>query len=258
MYLVLGTHSPDYLKSRGLGIEVMSEFIDGESPRYREYAPYIKGIHLPYSNINIAAFDKDEREHSIAVLEENIEQTCRMNIPQMVIHSSSFETRDGKCVGEYTIMIESFRKIADFAAARKVVLCLENMVLREPWKRRMYCDSAREWYQVREDIGRDNVMLTLDTSHAASSVTLFQTAAERFSALYDFLAHPEYIIHLHWSDARLTANSARYMDMHLLPGQGDLPRDFQRQLKHLDAVITLEQGATDGQRDAALDFIARL
>ena len=51
---------------------------------------------------------------------------------------------------------------------------------------------------------------------------------------------------------------ALFTDMHLVPGKGDLPREFHRRIKSLDCFKLLEQNSTDAEVGEGLDFIASL
>lgn len=257
MILVKPIHSPAFLWSHELGVEVQLGR-DDVKPGWEAYVPYVRGVHLPYSGLNVAAFDREEREESVRQLEAAIAAACQYPVDRMVVHTAGFETRNGIAVGSYDLMITSFQRLAAFAAGREVMLCIENQVLRAPEKRRIYGDNAAEWRRILRDIDRSNVLLTLDTSHAASSAVVFADVAQRLAALDDFLACPELIGHVHWSDSRLGNQEALYQDLHLAPGAGDLPRLFHARVKRLPVVKLLEQTCSEGDVEAALAFIAGL
>ena len=107
-------------------------------------------------------------------------------------------------------------------------------------------------------MGRDNVLLTLDTSHAATAAAHKKTAEERFLYMYEYLKHPELIGRVHWSDSRLQNAEAFMKDMHLIPGEGDLPRDFHKRIKSLDAIKTLEQKRAEPDVIEGLRFVESL
>ena len=249
-------HTPEFLNSTHLGVEAHITRYD-RLPDWPQYIPFVGGVHLPYAGMNLAAFDDVLRRQSIAKVKEAIVEGCQYSIDRMVMHPTGIHTMDDEVVGDYDRLISAIQEIADFAAIRKITICLENMVMHRPAHLSFGCTAA-EWFRIREDAGRPNLMLTLDSSHAATSVALFATAEERFARLYDFLAHPELIGRVHWSDARLTNQEALYHDMHLVPGEGDLPLDFHRQINRLDVVKTLEQRRPEEDMLAGLKFIASL
>ncbi len=80
----------------------------------------------------------------------------------------------------------------------------------------------------------------------------------RLHCLDEFLSRPELIGRVHWSDARLRNREALYNDMHLVPGRGDLPREFHRRVHQLPAVKLLEQKCTEADVLEGLKFIASL
>ena len=257
MILVKPIHSPVFLAAHDLGVEFQIGR-DDVKPGWEAYVPFVRSVHLPYSGLNVAAFDSAERGESVRRLEAAIAAACQYPVDRMVIHTAGFETRNGVAVGRYDLMIASFQRLADYAGGHGVTLCMENQVLREPEKRRIYGDSASEWRRILHDIDRPNLLLTLDTSHAASSAAVFADAGERRAALADFLACPELIGHVHWSDSLLENREARYNDMHLPPGVGDLPRPFHARVKRLPVVKLLEQTCSEDAVEAALAFIAGL
>jgi len=257
MILVKPIHSVAFLSAHELGVEFQLGR-DDVKPGWEAYVPYVRGVHLPYSGLNVAAFDREERKESVRQLEAAIAAACRYPVDRMVIHTAGFETRNGVAVGSYDLMITSFQRLAAVAAGRGVTLCIENQVLRAPEKRRIYGDSAAEWRQILRDIDHPNVRLTLDTSHAASSAAAFADFERRLAVLDDFLACPELIGHVHWSDSRLVNQDALYQDLHLTPGAGDLPRLFHERVKRLPVIKLLEQTCSEADVEAALAFIASL
>ena len=46
--------------------------------------------------------------------------------------------------------------------------------------------------------------------------------------------------------------------MHLVPGKGDLPRDFRRKIKALDVIKLLEQKCSEEEVHEGLKFIETL
>ena len=256
MLLIRPCHTPDFLTANHLGVEAHITRYD-RLPDWPQYVPFVYGVHLPYANMNLAAFDDALRRQSIEQIKEAIQEGCQYPVDRMVMHPSGAETNEDEIVGCYDRLIGALCEVADFAASKKIILCLENQVLHRPGHR-SYGSFASEWFQIQKDVNRSNVMLTLDTSHASTAVAVYTTAEERFARLYDFLAHPELIGRIHWSDACLTHQEALYHDMHLIPGEGDLPLDFHRKIKQLEAVKTLEQRRPEPDVLRGLKFIDSL
>ncbi len=257
MYLVRPIHSIAFLEAQGLGVEAHIGRYDTR-PGWESYVPFVGGVHLPYAGCNLASFDADERERSLRIILNGIETGRRYPVDRMVVHTAAFERQGDVRVGDYELMIGSFRRLADHAAAVGIMLCVENQVLREPEKRRIFGDSAEEWFRIVRDIDRENVALALDTSHAATSVAAYDRAEDRRNALFEFLAHSDRIARVHWSDARIERNESRFNDMHLVPGQGDLPLVFHRAVHALPAVKLLEQNCTESDVLDGLRFIRGL
>lgn len=257
MLLVKPIHRPEFLRANDLGVE-MHITHDDLKENFSSYLPFVGGIHLPYSGINLAAVDKNYRQASLEKLKNSIKSALQYHIDTMVFHPCGIFSQDQQQVGEYPLLIDSLRKIADFAAAYGITLAMENQVLRHPDTRIIAACSSGEWFQLYHDIARKNVKLALDTSHAASVAAHGSSLEERHRILRGFFEHPDLIVRFHWSDARLANNEAVYNDMHLVPGQGDLPRELHKAVLQHPAVKLLEQNCTEQAVSDGLQFIRSL
>ncbi|OQA87873.1 MAG: Xylose isomerase-like TIM barrel [Lentisphaerae bacterium ADurb.Bin242] len=255
MLLTRPLHSPEFLKAHHLGVEAHIGRYD-RLPGWEQYIPFVHGVHLPYAGYNLAAIDAEMRLGSIAALKAAIDEGCRYPVDRMVIHTIGIRHQHGVTVGDYELLIRSFRELAAYAADRHIILCIENQLMQKEVKR--FGDNSSEWLALHTDIDRDNVLLTLDTSHASTSVSVYDTHEERLAKLEEYLSHPELIGRLHWSDAKLTNREAYFNDMHLVPGKGDLPLEFHRKLKRLKVIKLLEQKCTETDVLEGLNFIAAL
>ena len=256
MLLICPYHTPEFLTEQSLGVEAFVTRHD-ILPNWEQYIPFVKGVHLPYAKLNLAALDDELRAHSIETVKSAIDTGCRYPVDHMVMHSMGIKARNGVTVGCYERMIDGLRELGDYAASKNIYLCLENQALHIPNLDR-FGTFADEWIQLLKDAKHPNLALTLDTSHAACAAATFESADERFAYLFEFLKEPELIKHVHWSDSRLTNNEAYFCDMHLVPGEGDLPIEFHKQIKALDAVKTLEQNASEERVIKGLQFIESL
>ena len=260
-YVAMPDHDVSFFKNNGIGFEGDITKVE-KLEKWEELKPFMATAHLPYSSpkwLNIASYDDQEREADIEFLKGTIATAASYGVRQCVLHPCGFESRNEELVGCYERMIDAMKQLAKFASKYKLIICVENMVLRNPKQRYLYGSFAAQWYQIYEDVDESNLMLTLDTSHAASSILGYKTLEDRQKHLFDFLAHPERIVHLHWSDARIATQEALFQDMHLIPGEGDLPLEFHRQVKKLDAVRVFEQNkCTDEQVLQAINFVENL
>lgn len=256
MLLICPVHTTQFLTEYNLGVEAhigRYDALDG----WDKYIPFVHGVHLPYSGFNLAAFDDELRQKSIDGVKAAIDIGAQYPVNHMVMHTMGIESYDGVSLGNYERMIDGIRIIADYAAKLKITLCIENQA-QHAAHRVIYGVYAEDWYKIREDVSRENVILTLDTSHAACAAALKVGKENRFAYMYEFLKHPEYIGRVHWSDSRLERAQAYYNDMHLIPGEGDLPRDFHRRIKALDATKTLEQKRPEADVLKGLEFVESL
>lgn len=263
MYLVCPCHTAECLKQYGLGVEAHI----GRSERledWERFVPFVRGVHLPYSHLNLASLDDSLRQESIETLKNAVDIGCAYAVDKMVMHTVGIESWPQKwgdaVVGSYERMIDGIRQLADHAAKKKITLCIENSAMHAPG-RRIYGVSAQEWYQIYLDVAKPNVLLTLDTSHAATAAAFLYkdgTDEERFGYLYEFLKHPEAIGRVHWSDSLLTDAQAYMKDLHLLVGSGDLPRAFHQRIKALDAQKLFEHTQTEEELAEELFFVQGL
>lgn len=257
MLLTTSHYSPAFLKKNRLGIE-FEIGKDDKRPDWPEFQLLARSIHLPYSGLNFAALDDALRKRSIKITCDAIRDGVGYGIHDMVLHHCGIESEEGSIVGTYERMLDALAEIADYAARYAVVISLENQVLRSPLRLTRFGSSANDWYRILFDLDRPNVLLTLDTSHAASAVAFYPGLQERYRHLNDFLEHPELISRVHWSDSRLEHQEALFADLHLMVGDGDLPKAFHRKIKRLHAIKVLEQHQTDADLARSLAFIRAL
>ena len=253
MVLASNIFPVEFLKKHDLGVElyITTETDLSALSVVRDYAGT---VHLQYSGINLAANDESLRRRSINDIKYCIEAGAGFDVKTMVLHPCGVFSLKGEEVGSYAPMIDSLREIADFMAGMGLILSLENQVLRHPDLRIIAGCSSDEWFQLYKDVDRKNVTLTLDTSHAASVAVHEDTLEKRHAKLWKFLDHPELISHFHWSDARLAADDCLYADMHLVPGQGDLPREFHKFIREHAGSKLFEQDCSEAELEAGLKF----
>ena len=253
MVLVNNIFPVEFLKEHDLGVEL---YITTETDlsKLEVVRDYARTLHLQYSGINLAAHDEAVRRQSINDIKYGIEAGIKFNIKTMILHPCGVFSQKREDVGSYGPMIDSLRELADFMNDRGVTLSLENQVLRHPDMRIIAGCSSDEWFQLYKDVNRKNVNLTLDTSHAASASAHEDTLEKRHEKLWKFMEHPELIGHFHWSDARLITDDCQYADIHLVPGQGDLPREFHKAIWEHPASKLFEQKCTAEELKAGLQF----
>lgn len=247
----------EFLKETNLGVELHINRNDA-LPDWPQYIPFVGGLHLPYADLNLASFDVKIQEHSLQVLKKALDEGLKYKIDKMVMHSTGIRILQHVVLGEYNILIKNLRIFADYAKEKNITLCLENQVYLNPEIGVIFGRTVDEWFQIQKDVARDNFLLTLDTSHAATSVAIYDTFELRASHMFDYLARPDLIGRVHWSDSILTDNQAKYHDMHLIPGEGDLPLEFHKQINSLPVVKTLEQRRSEEDIAKGLEFIKTL
>ena len=257
MLLVRPIHDPAFLAAHKLGVEThitRDDVLDG----YEKYLPFVHGVHLPYKEVNFAAIDENIRQKGLEFVKRAADEAVKYPVDRVVMHPCGIMGIHGEKTGVYGKLIDSLREIADYLAQKGLIVCLENQLYKPADVRVVFACHSEEWFQLYRDIDRPNVKLTFDSSHAASCAAEEPTDEKRLAALWKYLEHPDYIGRFHWSDSRITGGESLFRDMHLVPGQGDLPREFHQAILKHPAQKLLEQRCTSEEVAAGLEFIAGL
>ena len=269
-------HPVDDIKRLGLTVEGSHT---AGLEEMRPYAGVLATAHGPYKQgdmwLNPAATEEDFRQESIKTIEDFIDMTTAFpRVTQVNLHFgwvrrfAPEQTRGRE--GEYGLQVEAFQRIADFAAKRDKEIVLENSTVawtgvaddtphdQVDWSKQglNFGTNPEEWIRICEDVGRPNVGLCLDTSHACTYSHRFPED-ERVDVLFSFFQKQELIRHVHWSDNYPYDPRGRN-DSHEVLGRGTEPVEFHREIKGLDAIILLETACTVEELEEQLDFIEKL
>ncbi len=226
--------------------------------------------------LNYAAKDDDFRQTSIHEFLVYVDMARRFpKLKQINIHFSPKQWFDETQLvgrdGDYNRLIDGVRQIAGYAARWGIEIVLENNNAyfdgiaddvpadHIDWSDRnqAFGASPEEWFQVCEDVGRPNVALCLDSSHACTYAHTFAEPERREAVVMAFLAKPHLIRHVHWNDNYLFDARGR-TDSHELLGKGSLPVELHRAIKCLDATLLLEHFHTIEELEEELEYIDRL
>ena len=254
---VLPFHSVEFMQKHNLGLEAHLTH-DDKAPDFEEHKKFLTSCHLPFGGINYGAIDDEHRNNSLAITKAAMEQAAALGISKVVLHPLGIWEENGVHVGEYDLFIASMRELVPTAERLKLHVCVENMVLRAPTTNVRYGCTVEEWWGILDILDSPAFSLTLDTSHAASNATHGETPEERVKMLWHYLDRPELISHVHWSDAMMMDGTTKYQDMHLVPGKGDIPRDFHKAVLKLNATVVMEQKCSDEECADGLAFAASL
>ena len=250
------------------GLEALQRFqLDAEGQMHatvgemQPFAELLVSGHAPTQQgdvrLNIGATDSDFREESIREVEGYVETAAGFpRLKQVNIHFAPRRWLEEKQTrgreGDYGLLIDAIRRIAEFASKRGIEVVCENHARywtdlaedasgdKVDWDNRdaYFGASPEEWMAICEEVDRPNVFLCLDTSHACTYVHTFPES-QRLKALESFLARPDLIRHVHWSDNYLYDPRGR-ADSHALLGHGTLPPEFHRAIRDVDATILIE------------------
>jgi sugar phosphate isomerase/epimerase len=270
-FLTIAEAGAELLAELGLGVEGTIRG-DGSAALPEDVAARVVSIHLPYSSAgarwNVGSADETERASILERVKRAIDTAKGLGAARGVIHPMGIGRWSGKTGATWGRTAEGLRELVDHARAAGLLLCLEN--------NRLYWDGVpnetppeeadrananhiigstpQEWIGLWHAIGRDELRLCLDTSHAATYAALSSDPPEAERLLDEYLAEPDLIAHAHWSDSWLCDVRGRE-DAHLPVGTGTLPPAFHARVKALPALKHLEHKATPEQLRAEIAFI---
>ncbi len=257
-----------------VGPELSPEKLDGILPR-------VRSAHAPWNDktgrLNIAAVSPDYRAYSRQVITGFISR-ARAMLPRLeliVIHPAPRrwwpDRRHEGREGDYELLLEGLRRLAEHAQAAGLRLVLENN--NRYWENANheltaecsspsdnyshFADNPEEWLQVWRDVGRDNFGLCLDPAHAVTWAHTIDDPGRRAAGLMKYLDCPEAIRHVHWNDQYAFEKRGR-VDQHLCIGTGSIPKEMHRRIKGLKASLLLEHFHGSDALEAELDYIAGL
>ena len=69
--LICPNYTSEFLTKSNLGVEAHITVSD-KLEDWERYIPFVKGVHLPYAHLNLAAFDDTLRQNSIDKIKESI------------------------------------------------------------------------------------------------------------------------------------------------------------------------------------------
>jgi len=275
---------PDEAAARGLfyeaGVELAVEGMPAACAALARsaHAPFMLDFAGRRTRVNVAALDGAWRRASMQAIEQYFVAAARYpGIRLVVVHSAPRVWRDEgdvgppRVVGDYELLIQSLRQLADIARCFSLTLVLENN--RAYWdgvpddvdfasadrgQMREYFGTAPEqWLGIQRDVGRDNFGLCFDSSHAVTYAQRF-APDDRPAVMRAFLAEPSAICHVHWNDNDLAHPRGR-QDLHLAVGRGTAGDDFHRAIRALAGVTrVLEHFYGLPALDEELRYIAAL
>lgn len=263
---------------RRMGLKSESSMAD-DLRELTGFADVLVSAHAPSTlgdaKLNYATKDEAFRRTSIEAILRFIDQSSVYpNVKQVNIHPPPKrwfdETQTQGREGDWGLMIEAIRQIADYGASFGIEIVVENLnfyysgipddvdCLQIDWSERNMAFGAKpeEWFQISEDAAHWNLSLCLDSSHI---VTFAHTLPEdsRHDAVMGFVSRPDLIRHVHWNDNYLYDSRGRN-DSHAVLGKGSLPIEMHRAIKNLNATLHLEHFYSLGELQEELEFIDSL
>ena len=243
----------------------------------RRYSEVLISAHAPSAigdlRLNVAATDDGFRRESIDHISAYVDRARRYpNVKQVNIHFAPRrwveDTQTRGQHGDYGRLIDGVREIATFAEGHDIEIVMENGTAKwsdvpddvpaahVDWSERnvYFGMPPEEWVQACLDVDRPNVGLCLDSSHVCTYAQTFAEDSRREEVAMAYLARPDLIRHVHWSDNYLYDPRGRN-DSHLSVGKGTLPTEMHRAIKRLDATLLLEHFYTAEELEEELAYI---
>ncbi len=193
-------------------------------------------VHAPISSVNIAALNRGIRDESVRQQVASVELCADLGGQVVIVHSGDYIFSEefikrNPQVGEFAqqLNIESLKRIAEAAERRGVIVALENI----GYAKNAIDRSARDLLKIKEEVGSDNLLFTLDIGHARLS----RGVDEYISELGGMIRH------IHFTD-----NFGKYDD-HVVIGKGNFDYSpFIGFIMDFPYVVTLEvvKMATEG------------
>lgn len=204
--------------------------------RTAEEAGISLSVHAPWIDLNVASINRGIQAESVRQHKGTLDMAADLGAGVVVMHAGMVS--GGVKIGReicFNHSIESIKEIAEHAARRDLLLCLEN-VLFEPWA---VDKTYRDLLTIQERVGCPQLRFTFDFGHAR----LEKNIDEGLKAL------GQDIRHIHLSDNFGKA------DDHLVIGQGSMDYspylDF---LRSFQGLIVLEvRGLVENGRGRALE-----
>ncbi len=165
-------------------------------------------VHSVANGVNVAWINSGIRQESLRQIKEAIEFTRDVAAELITVHPGWRDMYGYRYPDEaYALAIDGHGEVADFAASYGIRIGIENM----PPGWTSLCVEPQEAKTMVEDIGRENVGLTLDIGHA--SILGAGAVDEFITALNDRI----FIIHMHDNDGK--------RDQHKALGEGVIDFD---------------------------------
>ena len=269
----------EHLRRLGLTTEVGTDLKD---EKLKTIADLVISAHAPWHLVpgkvrsNIAATDDEHRRASIEQVAQYIRELHKFpRVKKVVMHPGAKQIfRPEQEVGQwgtYERLIEAIQELGDVASACGLKLVMENNLAfwetvpeetppeeaDRSQENDFFGTTPEEWFRICEDVGRPSVLLCLDSSHSSAYGHLFSDYGKRLDIMMAYMAKPEYIDHVHWSDGYLYDVRGR-KDCHLSVGKGTIPKAFHQEVKRLKATLLLEHFHSIAELEEELAFVAAL
>ncbi len=244
----------------GVGYEVAARKYDELAG---DLGDRVCSIHAAFSSetggrLNPASPEPEVRAEALAAWHDGLDIAVAAGASLVVVHAAPQHWEGVRDAGLHELLVGALQELGKSAAERDLRVALENN--RRYWGETpddadprhvdlealdlYFATFPEDWIQLAEDVGHPNVGLCLDTSHATTVAQEKPMGPQRERRLWDYLAEPDAIIHVHWSDNYLSTPEGR-LDSHCAVGEGDLPKAFHARIADLSATKTLEQATME-------------
>lgn len=172
-------------------------------------------VHAQYLNGGLNDFNQTIREETIKTIFHAIDNAEKIGAKIVVVHPA-LEPYGWKIEKRIELEIDSYRRIADYAAKKNIRIGLENEAKTCFW----FPDRATKFELISQTIkavDRDNFGLTIDIGHA-------NVTGEDYISAIKLNANKLYHIHAHDNLGSPENNQKEFNrpDPHLAPGKGTI------------------------------------
>lgn len=204
----------------------------------------VHSLHAPFSGVNIASLDEEERKNSLELMKKSMESCSEIEGEVVIIHPFSTETSgdDQSYLRAKNKTEDSLCTLATFAEKLRIKLAVENPPNIGGWS---FGIEMAELSKLVSQINNPHLGLCLDTGHSFVERKSADLSQDVFECGKNLIA-----LHIQDTDGE--------KDRHWLPGQGIINwAQFMKDLASIDyqGVLTLEISGSPEFAERNVDHI---
>jgi len=204
----------------------------------------VHSLHAPFSEVNIASLDEQERENSLDLIKKSMESCSELEGEIVIVHPCSTETsgNNQSYLKAKNKTEDSLCTLATFAEKLGIKIAVENLPNIGGWG---FGTDVSQLSELVSELNNPRLGLCLDTGHAFVGRENVDLSKAVFACGKKLIA-----LHIQDSDGK--------RDRHWLPGQGIINwAQFMKDLASIDyqGVLTLEISGSPEFAERNVDHI---